>query len=146
MQKPYMIQLPYERGEQMKAILAAKETTVVAYLSDLIRREIAAGTIPDGIPDFEIKASGDGFLLGFSDGLKERMSRENTKKLADTIYEAATADKKFSETQIDRHFVVARAAGSVKVTIPANGITRRFNSDIAEDLARQIDRALDSTD
>jgi len=144
MQKPFMIQMPYERGVQLKKILKAKDTTIVAYLSDLIRSEIKAGVISDGVPDFEIRSSGDSFLIGFADEPRERMSRERTKQLADTIYLAATADKKFSETRIDRHFVVARAAGSVKVTIPANGLTRRFNSDLAEDLARQIDRALDA--
>ncbi|NKB83082.1 hypothetical protein HED51_02990 [Ochrobactrum grignonense] len=72
------------------------------------------------------------------------MSREIAEQLSDAIFSAATSQDKFQDMQIDRHFVVSRKTSGVRVTIPANGMTRSYNRDLAIDIAKQIDRAIDA--
>ncbi|SEO32276.1 hypothetical protein SAMN04488103_1231, partial [Gemmobacter aquatilis] len=52
---PYMLKLPDERGEQLRQIAAAKNKTVPEVITDYIRAEIDARTIPADLPGVEVK-------------------------------------------------------------------------------------------
>ena len=55
---PFMLKLPEQRGEQLRQIAAAKNTTIPDLIAGYIRAEITAGTIPAAVPGIEVAADG----------------------------------------------------------------------------------------
>lgn len=150
MQPQQMFGLPYERGKQFRDFLDARDQSFAEFVTGVIRAAAAAdedSTILD-VPEFHIKpeiaGEAHGFVIGFADLPKTFMPREIVAELADILRQAANLKERFRETQGDTYFRVARQSKGVRVTIPANSMTRKYSADLAQDIAAQIDRALDA--
>ncbi|MDH7785179.1 hypothetical protein QBD01_001179 [Ochrobactrum sp. 19YEA23] len=150
MQPQQMFGLPYERAIQFRDVLEARNQTFADFVTEVIRSAVAITQISPDVPEFhirpEIPGEARGFVIGFADLPKTFMPREIAAGLADTLRQAANLKERFRETQGDTYYRVARQSKGVRVTIPANSMTRKYNADLAEDIAAQIDRALDRTD
>jgi len=150
MQPQQMFGLPYERAIQFRDVLEARNQTFAEFATGVIRAAANTGEISPDVPEFYIspEISGDtkGFILGFADLARTFVPREVAQELAATLRKAADFNERFRETQSGVYWRVARQSKGIRVTLPANSMTRKYSADLAQDIAAQIDRALDSTD
>lgn len=142
--------LPYERAAQLRMILEAKQKSFSDYISDLIHTEIAAGHLSPEVPEVHIKAESvindnktiKGLLIGFADLQPAFLPKETALKLSAALKAAADQTTRFVETQEDGLFRVARQSKGVRVTLPLNNQTRKYNASLTKDIATQIDSVL----
>jgi len=147
MQPQQMFGLPYERAIQFREVLEARNQTFTEFITEAVRAAVAAGQITPDVPGFYINPETSdethGFVIGFADLSKTFIPRQIVQELANTLRKAANMEKRFHETQNDIYFRVARQSKGVRLTVPANSMTRKYNVDLVEDIAAQIDRALE---
>lgn len=136
-----MLNLPAERVEQLRAIAAARRLpTVTAAIGYLIRKEIAAGTIPADLPGISIKKNAKGVAIGFDDRTPTIYAKADAAKLARTIRDVALGEAAGLADITGNWIVVGRGTG-VKVHVPAGSDARTFSRDLALDLADLIETA-----
>ena len=142
---PASIRLSPRRLEQLKAIGSALNLSVTDTISHMIRKEIAAGTIPDTIPGIVISNVGDCLAITMDHG-GSLFTKEHARNIALTIRDVA--DGKPGVVNLDVGFGVVRQGSGIKVMIPFAGPgssrfneAKAFSTDLARDLARLIEEA-----
>lgn len=138
---PTMLNLPDERVDQLRAIAAARQLpTVSAAVGYLIRKEIAAGTIPAGLSGISITSGEPGVSIAFGDKLPVIYTKANAAKLANTIREVARGEAG-GLADITGNWIVQGKGAGVRVHVPAGTDPRTFSRDVALDLADLIEAA-----
>ena len=134
-----MIGIPPRRLDQLKAIGTALNLSVADSIGHLIRREIAAGTIPDAIPGIVIRKAKDGVQITIDDGATKTLKRDGARRLAATIRDVL--DGQPATENLDYGFAVLRRGTGIKIAVPSPGVEHSFSPDLARDLARLVDEA-----
>lgn len=138
---PTMLNLPDERVDQLRAIAAARQLpTLSAAVGYMIRKEIAAGTIPAGLTGVSVAAVETGVSITFGDQSPAIYAKAGAVKLACTIREVARGEAG-GLADIAGNWIVRGKGAGVKVHVPAASNPRAFSRDVALDLADLIEAA-----
>ncbi|MBX5023045.1 hypothetical protein [Rhizobium lentis] len=139
MSKPDSLRLSPRRLEQLHAIANALDLSVTEAVTHLIRREIAAGTIPAAIPGFNVHRVADGILIQIDDGPSKTYSVESARALASTLRGTVAGEAGVFSVQHGYSFI--RLGRGFKLTAPMPGPEVSMTGDLAIDLAEQIEKA-----
>ena len=85
----FMLKLPDERGEQLRQIATAKNTTIPELINALIRAEVEAGTIPATVPGIDVAKEGDTIIIK-AKGFEASVPMGEGPTLADLLKGSAT--------------------------------------------------------
>jgi hypothetical protein len=140
----FMLKLPAERGEQLRQIAAAKNTTIPDLIADLIRAEITAGTISADIPGIEVAKSAETITI-IAQGFEASVPMNEGPTLADLLKGSAnvTDDPERKARWIEglatlSGVKVKRMGAGVKLVSPFTGKEYPLAFGVAADLAAQI--------
>jgi hypothetical protein len=133
-----MLRLPPRRLDQLKALSAALNLSLADTVGHLVRKEIAAGTIPDTIPGIVVKRVGDKVSVAVDDHSAASYSLDTARKLATTI--RAVIDGAPGEMNVMLNFGVIRRGTGMKLFLPLGGPETILSPDLASDLADLIDK------
>ena len=134
-----MLRLPPRRLDQLKALSAVLNLSLADTVGHLVRKEIAAGTIPDTIPGIVVKRAGDKVVITVDDRATASYGLETARKLAVTI--RAVVDVAPGEMNVMLNFGVIRRGGGMKLFFPLGGPETILSPDLASDLANLIEKA-----
>lgn len=145
----YMLKLSDERGEQLRQIAAAKSVSVADLIADYIRSEVAAGTIPAGIPGVDLKSTGDEIRIVGRDGFEVTIPASQGPTLGDVLRGAATVTndpeqkKRWAEglAALTGVRVTRTGPNSLKLISPLTGREHSLPLNVAADLGDQIEKA-----
>mgnify|MGYP000954942313 CR=1 FL=1 len=132
-----MIGIPPRRLDQLKAIGAALNLSVADSIGHMIRREIAAGTIPDAIPGIVIKKVKDGVQITIDDGATKTLTRDGARSLVSDIRDVLAGQA--AAYNLDYAFSVSRRGTGIKIAVPFPGVEHSFSPDLARDFARLVE-------
>lgn len=133
------IKLSPRRLDQLKAIGAALNLSVTEVIATMIRREIAAGTIPDMLPGIVIKKVKTGVQVTIDDAATKTLPHEGAHRLVATIREVLEGQA--PTVNLDYGFAVLRRGSGIKIAVPFPGVEHAFSPDLARDFARLIEEA-----
>ncbi|WP_031327899.1 hypothetical protein ACTTAF_12135 [Rhodobacter capsulatus] len=145
---PYMLRLPDERGAQLRQIAEKKNTTVSELITDYIRSEIEAGTIPSNIPGINVAKAGESIAIS-APGFEASVPLQEGQTLADLLRKSAA----LSPSDFERKkqwfdglaglsgVTLKRMGAGVRIVSPVTGAEYPLASGVAEDLATEIERA-----
>lgn len=134
-----MLRLPPRRFGQLKAISAALNLPLSDTIGHLIRREIAAGTIPDHIPGIVIARVDRGVSITVDEHPPAIYGAQEARELATTIREVAAGGS--GVVNMQRRFAVYRKGSGIKLSLPFPGPETAFPADIVRDIATLIEKA-----
>ena len=134
-----MLRLPPRRLDQLKALSAALNLSLADTVGHLVRKEIAAGTIPDTIPGIVVKRAGDKVSVTVDDHPAVSYSFDTARKLATTI--RAVIDGAPGEMNVMLNFGVIRRGTGMKLFLPLGSPETILSPDLAGDLADLVDKA-----
>lgn len=142
----YMLKLPVERGEQLRQIAAAKNTTIPELIAGLVRSEITAGTIPAAIPGIDVAKDAANITIK-AHGFEATFPANEGPTLADLLKGSATsnADPERKLRWIEglaalSGIKVKRTGQGVKLVSPFTGEEYSLAMNVAADLADQINQ------
>lgn len=133
------LRLPPRRAEQLKAISVALNLPLSDTIGHLIRREIAAGTIPDHIPGVIVARVDRGISITIDEHPAAIYRVEEARELASTIREVAAGGSGVINTP--GKFGVYRRGNGIKLSLPFPGPETAFPVDIVRDIAALIEKA-----
>jgi len=139
--KPDSLRISPRRLEQLNAIAKALDLSITEAIAHMIRKEVAAGTIPAGIPGFVVRKVGDDVSIQIDDGPEKTYSVEAARALAGTI--RATVSGEPGVFSIQHGFSFIRIGRGYKLTAPLPGPEVSMTGDLALDLAGLIEDALE---
>jgi len=137
--KPDSLRLSPRRLEQLQAIAGALNLSVTEAIAHMIRKEVAAGTIPAGVPGFNVSKEADGVAIQIDDGPAATYSAEGALALAATI--RGTVDGEASVFSVKHGHSFIRVGRGFKLRVPLSGPEVSMTGDLALDLAEQIEQA-----
>lgn len=144
---PFMLKLPDERGEQLRQIAAAKNTTIPDLIADLVRSEIEAGTIPATVPGIDLVRDGDVINIK-AHGFEASIPANEGPTLADLLRDSATAtadperkQRWFEGLAALSGVKVKRMGAGVRLVSPLTGNEYPITFGVAADLGDQIEKA-----
>jgi hypothetical protein len=134
------LKLPARRLEQLKTLAAVLGLSTVDTISHMIRKEVAAGTIPATLPGIEVKRAGDVVRVKIDNAADQSMSLDAALSLAGALREVA--DRASSGYMSpDFNYLVMRRGAGINVALPLKGETTSFTNDLARDFAALIEDA-----
>ncbi len=137
--KSDVIRIPPRRLEQLRAIGATLGLSVADTVAHLIRKEVAAGTIPPGIPGITINKVADGVSIQIDDGPVKNLPGDAARGFAVAIRNAV--EGKAGTVNMDDGFMfMARGAG-FKLAAPWPGEEHSVSRDLALEIAALIEQA-----
>lgn len=143
---PFMLKLPEQRGEQLRQIAAAKNTTIPDLIAGYIRAEITAGTIPAAVPGIDVAADGAAITIR-AQAFEASVPMNEGPTLAGLLKEAGgiatdpARKQRWMEGLAALSGVKVRRMGAgVKLVSPFTGQEYPLASGVAADLADQIER------
>ncbi|MBP2446388.1 hypothetical protein [Rhizobium leguminosarum] len=139
MSKPDSLRLSPRRLEQLHAIAGALGLSVTETITHMIRREIAAGTIPAAVPGFAVKKEADGVSIQIDNGPGKTYSVEGARALAATI--RGTVAGEVGVFSVKHGYSFIRLGRGFKLSSPMPGSEVSMTGDLAIDLAEQIEKA-----
>lgn len=137
--KPDSLRLSPRRLEQLHAIAGALNLSVTEAVAHMIRKEVAAGTIPAGVPGFNVSKGTDSVAIQIDDGPAATYTVEGARALAATI--RGTVDGEASVFSVKHGYSFIRLGRGFKLTAPMPGPEVSMTGDLAIDLADQIEKA-----
>lgn len=142
----FMLKLPDERGEQLRRIAAAKNTTIPDLIGDLVRAEIAAGTIPAAVPGIAVATDGASITIkakGFeaSVPMNEGPTLANLMKNPGALSDPDRKLRWIEGLAALSGIKVKRTGKGVKLVSPFTGEEYPLSFGVAADVADQIERA-----
>ena len=145
---PYMLRLPDERGAQLRQIAEKKNPTVSELITDYIRSEIKAGTIPSNIPGINVAKAGESIAIS-APGFEASVPAHKGQTLADLLRKSAALTPSAFEHKKEWLEGIAALSGiklkrmgaGVRIVSPITGAEYPLASGVAEDLASEIERA-----
>lgn len=137
--KSDVIRIPPRRLEQLRAIGGALNLSVADAVAHLIRKEVAAGTIPAGIPGIAIKKVDDGVSIQIDDGPAKTLSNGAAWDFVAAI-RSAVAGKAGTVNMDEGYMFMARGAG-FKLAAPWPGEEHSLSRDLALEIAGLIEQA-----
>lgn len=142
----FMLKLPDERGEQLRQIAAAKNTTIPELIAGLVRSEVASGTIPNTIPGIDVAKDAANITIK-AHGFEATIPANEGPTLADLLKGSATsnADPERKLRWIEglaalSGIKVKRTGQGVKLVSPFTGEEYSLALNVAADLADQISK------
>ncbi|UVC10178.1 hypothetical protein IHQ71_06115 [Rhizobium sp. TH2] len=139
---PTNLKLPPRRLDQLKAIGDKLGLSVADTVAHLIRKEIAAGTIPDTIPGILVEKVKDGVKVAIDNGEARTFPKEAAVSFAQTIRGVVDGNQ---PTTIGLNkgsdYAVIRRGTGYKIMVPFPGKDNSFSGDLARDFADLIERA-----
>ncbi len=133
------LRIPPRRLEQLRAIGEALQLTTADAVAYMIRKEIAAGTIPPGIPGIAIKKVADGVSIQIDDGPVKNLPGDAARGFAVAIRNAV-AGKAGTVNMDDGYMFMARGVG-FKLAAPWPGEEHSLSRDLALEIAGLIEQA-----
>ena len=143
----FMLKLADERGEQLRQIAAAKNTTIPDLIAGYVRSEIKAGTIPASIPGIDVANSGPSITIrakGFEATIpaKEGPTLANLLKDAGAVANDPERKLRWIEGLSALSGIKLKRTGSgVKLVSPFTGEEYPLALHVAADLGEQINNA-----
>ncbi|MCD1634540.1 hypothetical protein K7H91_12230 [Martelella mediterranea] len=128
------------RIDQLKAIAAARNTSVSDAIGHMIRKEIAEGTIPANIPGIVIKRTDAGVSVQLDDGPVKVMSVKSAVNLVEAIRDSVALGRKIVGPTCG-YSIEPRGRG-FKLFVPDPGEGISLSGDLALDIADQIEQAV----
>ena len=133
------LKLPHRRLEQLKAISAALGVTTVDVISHMIRKEVAAGTIPANLPGIVVEREIGGVAIQIDEAPRRVMSADVARAFAGVI--RGVADRTAGgEINMDHNYMVVRRGTGIKIAVPMTAGETSFTNDMARDLADMIEK------
>lgn len=139
MPKPTTLHLSPRRLEQINAIAVALGVTATEAVAHMIRKEIAAGTIPGDIPGFAVKADAGSIAVRIDDGELATYSADAAREIAASIRGTVAGEASIFSTK--NRFSFIRVGRGFKLRVPLSGSEVSMTGDLALDLADQIEKA-----
>lgn len=139
MSKPDSLRISPRRLEQLNAIAKALDLSVTETIAHMIRKEVAAGTIPASIPGFVVQKVAAGVSVQIDDGPEKTYDAEAARALAGTI--RATVSGEPAVFSIRHGYSFVRIGRGFKLTAPLPGPDVSMTGDLALDLADLIESA-----
>lgn len=141
----FMLQLPDERGEQLRQIAAAKNTTIPELIGALVRAEIEAGTIPATVPGIDVATTGPEITIRAANGFEATIPTSEGPTLADLLKQSGPADLERKKRWIEgmaklTGVKVKRMGAGMKLVSPITGKEYPLAFGVAADLGEQIER------
>jgi len=137
--KPDSLRLSPRRLEQLQAIAGALNLSVTEAITHMIRKEVTAGTIPAGVPGFNVRKEAADVAIQIDDGPAVTYSVEGARALASTI--RGTVEGEASVFSVKNGFSFIRVGRGFKLRVPLSGPEVSMTGDLAIDLAEQIEQA-----
>jgi hypothetical protein len=140
------ISISTEQASQLRDIAAARDLTVQSLLSHYIKTEIEAGTIPDGVPDYQIESKGSGISFAV-DGINLMLTRAEADDIANCLDDVAFHDGTFGFPDLTAKDILEirrRGRGLILLIYQRNprAKTRRtLSPNVAGELARLLRKA-----
>lgn len=139
MLKSDVLRIPPRRLEQLRAIGGVLHLSVADTVAHLIRKEVAAGTIPAGIPGIVIKKVAGGVSIQIDDGPAKSFSSDAARGIVAAIRNAV-AGKAGTVNMDEGYMFMARGAG-FKLAAPWPGEEHSLSRDLALEIAGLIEQA-----
>lgn len=137
--KPDSLRLSHRRLAQINAIADALDVSATEAIAHMIRKEVAAGTIPAEIPGFVVKPEQGGVSIRLDDGERVIYSAEAAREMAATIRETVAGQA--SVFNVKNNYSFIRIGRGFKLRVPLSGPEVSMTGDLAVDLAGQIAKA-----
>lgn len=134
-----MLRLPPRRLDQLKALSSALNLSLADTIGYMLRKEIAAGTIPDTIPGVVVQRVGDKVSITVDEHPEAVYSLDNARDLAATI--KSVLEGAPGIMNVLRSFGVYRRGNGIKLFLPLGGKEATLSPDLARDLADLIEKA-----
>lgn len=138
-----ILKLPPRRIDQLKALSATLGLSVADTVAHMIRKEIAAGTIPDSLPGILVEKVDAGVKIAIDDGEARTMSREDALGFAQAIRGAIAGEPRDMlgmTTTGQTDYAVLRRGTGYKIIVPFPGRDNNFSADLARDFAALIEK------
>jgi len=141
----FMLQLPNERGEQLRQIAAAKNTTIPELIAALVRAEIEADTIPATVPGIYVATTGPDITIRTASGFEATIPASEGPTLAGLLKQSGPADLERKKRWIEglaklSGIKVKRMGAGMRLVSPTTGKEYPLAFGVAADLADQIER------
>jgi hypothetical protein len=137
--KPESLRLSSRRVEQLHAIAGALDLSVTEAIAYMIRKEIAAGTIPANVPGLDVTSTSSGIVIRLDDGEPATYDTDGARDMAGSIREVIAGGTSVFNMRIGFSFV--RIGRGFKLRAPLAGPEVSMTGDLAFDLADQIEKA-----
>ncbi len=137
-----VVKIPVERLDQLKAIGGALGLSIADTVGHLIRAEIARGTIPDAMPGVIIRRNKTSVRIQLDDQTPHTYGIEQAKGLAATIRDVVDGGYA-TMLNLDVDCLIERGGNGIKLRIPYASDVKIVSRDVARDIARLIDAAVD---
>jgi hypothetical protein len=137
--KPTTLHLSPRRLAQINAIADALGVTATEAIAHMIRKEIAAGVIPAGVPGFVVKADQSGVTVCIDNGEPAVYGSEAARNLIASMRGVVAGEA--SIFSVKDHFSFVRVGRGFKLRAPLSGPEVSMTGDLALDLADQIEQA-----
>lgn len=138
--KSDVVRIPPRRLEQLRAIARVLGLSVADTIAHMIRKEVAAGTIPASIPGVVVKSIDGGMSIQIDDGPVAMLSPAGAHALASTIRSAVAG--KAGVVNLDHHFMFMRRGAGYKLAAPFPGEEHSLSGDLALDIAELVEKAV----
>ena len=137
-----VVKIPVERLDQLKAIGGALGLSIADTVGHLIRAEIARGTIPDAMPGVIIRRNKTSVRIQLDDQTPHTYGIEQARGLAATIRDVVDGGYA-TMLNLDVDCLIERGGNGIKLRIPYASDVKIVSRDVARDIARLIDAAVD---
>jgi hypothetical protein len=134
-----VVRIPPRRLEQLRTIAGVLQLSVADTIAHMIRKEVAAGTIPAAIPGIEVRPVDDGVSIQIDDGPVANLSHAAARALASIIRDAVAGNS--GVINLDHHYMFMRRGAGYKLAAPFPGKEHSLSGDLALDIAELIERA-----
>lgn len=143
MKQNTLIRLPVPLHGRLKALAAARNTTMVQVIADMVDQAVDAGEVPDKTPGFDIEVTRLGVTLHAGDELVAVMTVQQAHDVADTLEEVANSPKTTGVVLEDGVLTIRRRGTGVSIEPEVFNQHERYvlAPEVARDLARQIHKA-----
>ncbi|MFF0949376.1 hypothetical protein ACFYE9_17390 [Rhizobium leguminosarum] len=105
----------------------------------MIRKEVAAGTIPAGVPGFVAESDGNAVSIKIDDAAPVVYTVEAAREIVASI--RGTVEGEASIFSVKNNFSFVRIGRGFKLRAPLSGAEVSMTGDLAIDLADQIEKA-----
>lgn len=136
-----MLRLPPRRFDQLKALAAALNMSLADTIGHLLRKEIAAGSIPGTIPGIVVARASDKVSVTVDDQPTVEFTTAHARDLAATIREVVDGSGTPDTIKAGAWFRVQRVGNGFKLHLRLGGPEVVLSGDLARDLADLIEKA-----
>lgn len=140
MNKPDSLRLSHRRLAQINSIADALGVSATEAIAYMIRKEVAAGTIPADIPGFVVSSANGSVAISIDDADPAALSVDAARALAGSI--RGTVAGEASQFSVKDGYSFIRIGRGFKLRVPLSGEEVAMTGDLAIDLADQIERAV----